>query len=169
MPRFLPKSTSMLQILLIVNTCLSFVLSSSILRRIENPHVGGYYGNNADDGENVLSIDLFGAMPNNNTYEAALANGGALMAAMSAANNSVNGSRTVLIPANSDYYMLPAGTSAGLAYLVNVTLLLEGTILAWTDDFDKWPQVDGLSLNLIQFSYCSNFTVTGNGVIDGQG
>jgi polygalacturonase len=117
-----------------------------------------------------LSIDSFGALPGNNTYEAALTNGLALLKAMTAANQGFNDSRSVLIPAGSDYYMLPSNSSAlGFANMNDVTLILDGTVWVWTDDIKLWPQVDGRAINFMLFTNCSNINLIGNGVIEGQG
>ena len=120
-------------------------------------------------GAYYLNILSFGALPGNNTYEAAIVNGQAVLAAMSAANSGLNGTRSVLIP-DGDFYMLPAGDGNGFYGMQDVELVLEGTVWAWTDEVDKWPlSSSGGALNLFQFTNCTNIAITGNGVVEGQG
>ena len=120
----------------------------------------------AASAQEPLNIDNFGAIEGNDTYEAAITNGLALLAAMNGANSGVYGSRTVLIP-YGNYYMLPATTGNGFENMNDVTLVLDGTVWAWTEDFLKWPNDNG-AVNLFQFTACSNLVITGNGIVEGQ-
>ena len=145
---------------------IAVVLASCVLcgaQRIPPPQYG--------EMSNVITIDAFGAMANNSTHAAAVINGKALYDAMNAANQSFNASRTVLIPADSRYYMLPYGTGLGFTDLAYVTLVLDGTILAWTEDFSLWPAFNGstLGINLLEFTNCHHINLLGNGLVDGQG
>jgi len=82
-----------------------------------------------------FSIDDFGAIAGVDSRAAALANGAALAAAVAAANASDPSAapREALVPAGRVYAFLPATPS--FDGLVNVTLLLEGTLNVTTANF----------------------------------
>jgi hypothetical protein len=115
-----------------------------------------------------LNIESFGAVASVDSYAQAVANGVAFAAAMNAANNgsSSDGTRSVLVQAGSTYWMLPAAPIVGL---VDVTLLLEGTLSAWTANTTLWPGVPYLTLNFIDIDYSTGVTITGGGTLQGNG
>lgn len=82
-----------------------------------------------------FSIDDFGAIAGVDSRAAALANGAALAAALTAANASdpAVAPREALVPAGRVYAFLPATPS--FDGVVNVTLLLEGTLNVTTANF----------------------------------
>ena len=123
------------------------------------------------DASNVIDIDAFGAIADNTTHAAAVINGRALFDALNAANSSFNGSRTVLIAAGRNYYMLPHGTGLGFQNLVDVTLALEGAVWAWTEDYKLWPAFNDstLGINLFEFTHCRGVSLVGHGTVQGQG
>jgi polygalacturonase len=144
----------------------------------------------------VHSIDDFGAIANVESTDAALANGAAWAAALSAAQADPPGAdRTVLVPAGNVYAFLPAQIAVGLA---NVTVRIDGTLSAYTANLTAWPPMpsafrrallparhdddntdgsrsggDGADrkdyMTMIGFVECSALTVTGAGVVDGNG
>jgi hypothetical protein len=122
------------------------------------------------------SIDAFGAVAGEDTHAAALANGAALLSALRAANASADASsRAALVPAGKVYAYLPG--AADTVGLVDVTLLLEGTLALFTDGFDSADPAKGFPgwpnpWPALSFSACSNLTVesaTGGGLINGRG
>jgi polygalacturonase len=114
-----------------------------------------------------LNINAFGAVAGADTYAAAITNGLALFNAVAAANNGTGGSRTVLVPAGSQYWMLPHAPMIGLT---NVTLLLSGDIQAWTSNLTLWPNdTSGSALNLLEIDGSTGVTITGGGNVYGNG
>ena len=117
----------------------------------------------------AISIDDYGAVRNNFTYAASVANGAALYRVLQAANagSHANDTRRVLIPAATNYSMLP---SQDVSRLSDVTLQLDGTLWAWTDVRPLWPNASsGGCLNFLQFNDCDRLVLTGNGTVEGQG
>ena len=118
-----------------------------------------------------LSIDAFGAVANDSTIAASLANGVAIFMALEAANQANSSSRTVLVPAGSTYTVLPHAPSTHLA---NVTLQIDGILVASTN-ISAWPRmpppyhIDSTALDVLFFGDCTNVTVRGLGVVDGAG
>jgi polygalacturonase len=114
---------------------------------------------------NALNIDDFGAIWNDTSYEASIANGQAFNSALKAANSGSD--RAVTIEAGKVYTMLPAG---GVDGLVNVTIQLDGEIYAWGGPESDWPvDQSGGVLALISLTNTQGLVVTGTGLIDGQG
>lgn len=74
--------------------------------------------------------------------------------------------KVVLVPA-ANYTMIP--TLGDFVGLRDVTLWLEGVIVA-SDDAAHWPNsTSGDALNLFQFNNCTGITINGTGIIEGQG
>lgn len=78
-----------------------------------------------------LSIDNYGAVPNVNTTEAALANVQAIRAAVAASANSAG---VAVVPANAVYELLPVEISG----LVDASLRIDGVVSAHTN-ISAWP------------------------------
>jgi polygalacturonase len=111
-----------------------------------------------------LNIDEFGAIPNNGSFEVALINGAAFRKAVLTAN--AGNDRTVVI--SNVYSMLPSET---IYNLTDVCIQLDGEILAWNGDENKWPnrQSGGNALPLIKFEKTDGLVIRGDGKIDGNG
>jgi polygalacturonase len=115
----------------------------------------------------VFNINDFGAISNNHSYEAAIANGIAFHSALIAANSSTY-DRFVLVEGGKFYDMLPA--DGDVTRLVNLTIQLDGKINLWDEDHSKYPRnKNGNVFNFISLSNSENLTIKGNGVIEGNG
>ena len=118
------------------------------------------------------SIDDFGAVANEDTHAAALANGAALAAAIRAANASAS-RRAVLIPASSVYAYLPAAPS--FDGLVGVTIFIEGALNVSTASFwvpGTYPGFPSAPWNPLRFTNCASLSLvsaTGRGLLNGRG
>ena len=66
-------------------------------------------------------------------------------------------------------YSFPLATTTCSPFenMNDVTLVLDGTVWAWTEDFLKWPNDNG-AVNLFQFTSCTNLVIMGNGIVEGQ-
>ena len=115
-----------------------------------------------------LSIDAFGAIPNNDTLLAARANGKALFFALAAANTGspTAGNRSVVVPSGSNYTLLPYGVISNLS---DVTLRLDGNIIAWDEQRTYPNDTHGVSLNLIHITHCARVSLEGEGIVEGRG
>jgi len=110
-------------------------------------------------------ISDFGAIPNNKSSDCVILNGKAIEQAIIAANSTLD--RLVLIEGNSIYHMVP---SSNLNNLINITIQIDGTLVAWDGDLSFWPR-DGSnnSMTMLSVSNSYNVTFTGNGIIEGFG
>jgi polygalacturonase len=112
-----------------------------------------------------LDIEDFGAVPDDSSYRTSLRNGAALTSALIAAN--LGPDKTVTISAGKVYTMLP---STPVSDLVGVTIVFDGTIYAWRGYEDDWPEdANGGALSLVTLLNVEGLTITGSGVMDGQG
>ena len=113
----------------------------------------------------VFSIDDFGAVPTENSLEAALSNGAALTAALEAAHAAGRG--TVILPANVTYYSLPFSGNGH----VGVNLVVDGTLKACNLRAcqDSWSNDSKHFDYFFQWNNGTDLTLEGEGVIDGQG
>lgn len=108
-----------------------------------------------------VSIDAYGAVSGVDTVGAARTNSRALAEALAAASPG----GTVLVPSNGTYYV----QSASAAGLSDVTLLLEGTLVA-SNNITAWPVgADGSRSDVISVANSTGVTFRGGGTIDGQG
>jgi polygalacturonase len=115
----------------------------------------------------IISIDKFGAIPNNSSNSAAHANAVALRDALIAANQSQS---TVVVPHGNVYEIFHVEAD----YLINVTLRIEGTLRA-SAQLDRWLwPIDNRTGGdedwaILQFRHAKGLHITGHGTIDGQG
>jgi polygalacturonase len=117
--------------------------------------------------ESALSIDQYGAIRNDQSYNAAFMNGKALWQAVNAANHGSpnNDTRTVLVPP-FNYTVVPY---APLTNVNDVAVQLEGVLWAWNNQ-STWPNdTGGNALDFISFDTCSGIRLFGAGRIEGQG
>jgi hypothetical protein len=117
------------------------------------------------------SIVDFGAVPNNESYAAAVQNGYALFQAAQAAHQSpLTGDRTVVIPVG-EWSMLPY--TEPLDGLFKVTFDLQGTIAAFRGEIKLWPNHNGGGCIPVFAVYrSSQITLTSstqNGTVNGYG
>ena len=118
-----------------------------------------------NNSHQFISIDDFGAIKDDPSYEAAMRNGEALFYSLLTANKSTS-DRTVLVPANF-YGMLPAGS---VDRLINVTLQIDGTLNSWDLDHSRYPiNSGGHVLNFIDLPNSENLIIKGSGIIEGNG
>uniref|UniRef100_A0A914CHI5 Uncharacterized protein n=1 Tax=Acrobeloides nanus TaxID=290746 RepID=A0A914CHI5_9BILA len=118
------------------------------------------------------SIEDFGAVSNDSSNEAAYKNTQAIGDAFAAANQDPN-DRTVLLPSGKTFYFFNvSGTN-----LSSVTLRIEGVFVV-SNNITEWENIMGpqpARINDEDHASCllvtdsENFTLTGNGTIDGQG
>lgn len=125
----------------------------------------------ATASEKWLSIESFGAIPWDNSTAAAQNNGVAIFNAFAAANVGFNNTRTVWVPPNRNYTVLP---HAPLLNLNDVTLRIDGVLQADVADRSIWPNntafsLDSTALDLLSFGNSTGITITGSGVVDGDG
>ena len=114
----------------------------------------------------ALKLADFGAIPDDPTYASVVQNGKSLEAALLAAN-STDEDRTVWIESNYTYHMLPSKTIFGL---YNVTLKIDGSLVAWEGDIELWPRnVFNNSISLISLNDSYNLKICGKGVVEGVG
>lgn len=118
----------------------------------------------------AISIDSFGAIPNDKRVSAAFQNAEALNLAFQAANQVAStddlDARTVHIPPGKTYYIMPVH----LMGLNHVTFQIDGTLIV-SDNISEWPrnQYGGFVGEVLYFEDCKNFVMRGNGLIDGNG
>lgn len=108
----------------------------------------------------------FGAIIDDPAYSSVLTNGQAFEKALLAANSSQN-DKTVLIEANHTYHMLPSNIFYNLQ---NITIKIDGSIIAWEGDISLWPKDEtNHSITLISIRDSQDLTFTGSGLIEGLG
>lgn len=113
----------------------------------------------ACNAQTPVSIADYGAVPWNDSYAAAVANGRAILQAFAAANTGASGnSRAVIVPTATNYTVIPQGWITGLN---NITLHVEGNLIAWTQNVTYWPiGADGNAVDLLHFVNCTDLTIT---------
>jgi hypothetical protein len=74
------------------------------------------------------SISDYGAVPHDASSSAAAANGLALFKAIQAAAAGANGSRTAIVPRDSEFYFVPYAAFDGVS---DIELRLDGTLRAY--------------------------------------
>eukprot|EP00048_Salpingoeca_helianthica_P021645 m.13509 g.13509 ORF g.13509 m.13509 type:complete len:525 (-) comp6198_c0_seq1:60-1634(-) len=110
----------------------------------------------------ILNIEDFGAVAG--SQAASTANTLSINKAFAAAHVG----DTILVPSQREYWALGGITASNLS---SITLQIDGTLRA-LPDLKAWPTSPPNStscLNFIDFSYLSNFTLTGHGSINGEG
>ncbi len=114
----------------------------------------------------VLDFGNLGAIPDNDTYEAALHNGNLFNDTL---NNDLKPGDTLLIPEGKTYWLTGGIKAAGMT---DVTWQIDGTI-AFNDDRETWPtNSDGDVEEAIYLENITNVIFTssnGKGMIDGNG
>jgi polygalacturonase len=93
----------------------------------------------------------------------AFSNAHALTSAILAANSSAT-DKTVLIPGGQSFIMMPIYVS----HIYNVDLVVNGTVYA-SQDYESWNYTGNCYYNFWEINDSGNLTVTGSGVVDGQG
>jgi len=86
------------------------------------------------------------------------------VAALSAANATDNNDNEVVIPEGSKVSM----TAYEMYNLKDVTIRIDGTLFATSDNWKEWPNRGG-RIALLQFNGCDGLHITGKGTIDGRG
>ena len=117
----------------------------------------------------TYSHDLldFGAIPNDSSATSVFKNGKALEAAFRFANSSDD--RKIVVEFGKTYHMLPS-TSSLLFNLYDLTLQIDGSLIAWGGDIALWTKDNrNKTISFISLSNCKNITIRGNGVIEGLG
>ena len=118
-------------------------------------------------GESMgASIDAFGAVAGVNTEAAAVKNSAAIVSALQAADKAgKGGDHVVVVPQGSTYYIF----NSSVAGLTDVTLEIEGTLIL-NNNRDVWKaRTNATHVGALAFDGCANLTITGSGLIDGQG
>ena len=118
-----------------------------------------------------FNIDDYGAVRDVNSPSAAVANAAALQAALeaaAAAAATASSGATAVVPAGATFVSLPAG---GAGYN-GVTLRVDGVLKACDlkECRNAWPSNGGSAYKpFLQLDNCTDFSLTGEGTIDGQG
>jgi hypothetical protein len=114
----------------------------------------------------AISVFDYGAIANDTSFEAAVANGKAWYDAVMHANiNSTD--RSVVFPAPNVFTYLPF---APVTNISDVTIVIDAVINAWPGDMGLWPNTSsGGRLNLMEVDRSTRVTVTGRGTIEGNG
>ena len=118
-------------------------------------------------GESMgASIDAFGAVAGVNTEAAAVKNSAAIVSALQAADKAgKGGDHVVVVPQGSTYYIF----NSSVAGLTDITLEIEGTLIL-NNNRDVWKaRTNATHVGALAFDGCANLTITGSGLIDGQG
>ena len=111
----------------------------------------------ASVAHNILD---FGAIVDESTHSAELANSEAILNAILAADSDDNDDGLVEIPSGMTFSSLPVRT----VNLTDVTIQIDGTLLV-SKDFESFPAKS----DFLMFFDARNLTFKGQGVIDGQG
>ena len=101
-----------------------------------------------------ISIDDFGAIPNEDSLIVSIKNANALKIGLEYINKhfTIN---ELIIPKNT-YYL----HQVEVEYLSNITVLLHGNIVM-NNDIKSWGDIKGKAM--ITFSYCKHISIIGNG------
>jgi polygalacturonase len=121
------------------------------------------YGHGTDDGNDDFNILNYGAIENDFSNNACYINSAAIEQACIAANQSIGG-RTVLIPSNKEFCIF----SSEVHQLHNVTFQVEGK-LTISNNITEWLNNIVTYTAALNFIECKDFTMNGNGVLNGQG
>lgn len=111
----------------------------------------------------IINIEDHGAIAGSDKSHSA-ANGLSISAALQSATSG----DTVLVPAGKEFWTLGGINATGLN---NVAIEIAGTLHA-TPDMKAWPKDPPTSdnaLNFISLIKCNNVSLSGGGVVDGQG
>ena len=112
----------------------------------------------------VHNINDYNAVASEDSWAAATRNSHALSTAFLAANTSQL-DRTVWIPPHEIFYF----KNLTVTGLVDVTLIVDGT-LKLNNDLVQWERaVDGKKEEALYFTNSEGIHITGSGTIDGQG
>lgn len=107
----------------------------------------------------ALNIEDFGAVHGVQTWEVALKNAEAFVAALESANAGVD--RTIVFGSQKTYYMYAVNGSN----LMDLHIRIDGTIV-YSDEIKRWPDKN---FALMYFTDCQDMLISGSGMIDGQG
>eukprot|EP00347_Sterkiella_histriomuscorum_P020779 403336490 len=110
-----------------------------------------------------------GAVFNQSDTQSAFKNQQAFWATLAVANSSTT-DREVYIPSSSgsDENLIFTFMPIWMEYLTNITFRVDG-VMQLSDDYENWP-LNGKSVyNFWTVSDSKNITITGNGLIEGQG
>eukprot|EP01041_Mallomonas_annulata_P010110 gene10110-21063_t len=115
--------------------------------------------------EGYITIDTYGAIVGDSSSSSANKNSNALYKALQKASASSGDNRIVLIPSTQIYYI----NALYVNNLKSITLKIEGKLIV-TNDLTYWPKdSSGYLISALHFVSCHYLTITGNGIIDGQG
>eukprot|EP00455_Lapot_gusevi_P002948 TRINITY_DN1121_c0_g1_i1.p1 TRINITY_DN1121_c0_g1~~TRINITY_DN1121_c0_g1_i1.p1 ORF type:complete len:447 (+),score=79.76 TRINITY_DN1121_c0_g1_i1:43-1383(+) len=114
-----------------------------------------------------ISIDQFGAVANENSFDVAVKNGKALYLAVLSANIS-DVDRTVLVPSGQVYTFVPFAQFYNLS---DITIQLDGTISIYSDNHALWPNHTDSSdaMHVLEIIDSHQIQLTGQGTIQGNG
>jgi len=109
-----------------------------------------------------ISIEKFGAIPYNSTFDAAKINSRAIELSFKFANIT----NKVACIYNKTFYV----SATTISNMNGIKFVINGTLIAY-DNITLWPLNDGGDTkNIFEFSNMNNFKIiANNGVIDGQG
>lgn len=110
------------------------------------------------------SILSYGAIAGDSSNDAGWTNSAAFTKALLAANSS-NTDRTVLIPANNEFYIFEVEVSN----LFNITITIDGNLYV-SNNISAWPTSNSRHiLASLYIGDSSGITINGTGTFDGQG
>jgi hypothetical protein len=113
----------------------------------------------------AMNFDDFGAISDEDTWRAAQHNVRALLSAAKQANRTSSTDRTVSFPGQKIYYF----TNVTFESLEDVTFEIQST-LRFSNQIERYNLTgSGGNTSLLLFSDCKYVSLTGSGVIDGQG
>eukprot|EP00730_Choanoeca_flexa_P005331 TRINITY_DN11927_c0_g3_i11.p2 TRINITY_DN11927_c0_g3~~TRINITY_DN11927_c0_g3_i11.p2 ORF type:complete len:259 (+),score=24.54 TRINITY_DN11927_c0_g3_i11:1-777(+) len=113
----------------------------------------------------AVNILDFGAVPNDSSNSAALANANALANAFQNASTLRGSHRRVSVPAQ-DFY---AFATPAVWNLTSITLEIHGRWIA-SNNITAWPlNRKNECMPILEFDYCQNLTFQGSGYVIGQG
>mmetsp|Transcript_31445 Transcript_31445/g.43639 ORF Transcript_31445/g.43639 Transcript_31445/m.43639 type:complete len:460 (+) Transcript_31445:384-1763(+) len=113
----------------------------------------------------AVSIEDFGAVPDDSSLSTAVSNSRAIeLAFQSLEAKGQAGTREVEVPAGRQYFLMPVNVKGSS----QVTFVLRGTLIA-LDAIDDWPMTGNHYHFLLNFVGCKNVTVSGGGEIRGRG
>ena len=111
-----------------------------------------------------VSIDDFGAVADKDSSKIALQNADAFAAALVEANASST-DRVITFPQGKTYFM----GKMVVEFMQDITIEVAGRI-AFSDDIKRvWGDEAQGSGSMLRFENCQDVTLTGGGVLDGQG
>ena len=106
----------------------------------------------------------YGAVPNDESFKAEMLNQAAFEIAIEAANATESMSdREVYVPGNMTFNMFPIDSSN----LYNLTITIDGTV-RMSKRHHAYPLDErNKTKHMLLFTECHNFTIRGNGTVDG--